>query len=60
MTEYDGDTVDFGAKPTRTDESESDGYGQHGPGFMEAPAQVADAKDLKGAARPAIPGVEED
>jgi len=59
MTEYDGDTIDFGGEPKKTAESEADGFGKHSPGFMEAPAQVADARDVKGAARPAIPGVEE-
>jgi hypothetical protein len=59
MTEYDGDTVEFGAQRTDAAEAESEGHGQKGPGYMEAPAQVADAEDVEGAARPEIPGVSE-
>ncbi len=59
MTEYDSDTVDFGAQPTDVAEAESEGHGQQGPGYREAPAQVADAEDAEGAARPAIPGLSE-
>jgi hypothetical protein len=59
MTEYDADTVDFGAQPKDAAEAESGGYGQSSPGYMEAPAQVADAEGVEGAARPEIPGVSE-
>ena len=30
-----------------------------GPGYMEAPAEVADAEEVEGAVRPQIPGLSE-
>ncbi len=57
MTQNDGDTVDFGAQPADVAEAGSEGHARHAPGYVEAPAQVADAKEVEGAARPAIPGV---
>jgi hypothetical protein len=61
MTEYDGDTVDFGAQPSAAAEAEREGHGLKGPGYMEAPAAAAtaDAEEVEGAVRPHIPGVSE-
>lgn len=59
MTEYDAETVDFGTQSADAVDAESEGHGWNGPGYMEAPAQVADAEDVEGAARPHIPGISE-
>jgi hypothetical protein len=59
MTEYDAETVDFGADPTDAADAESEGHGIKGPGYMEAPAEAPDAEEVEGAARPHIPGVSE-
>lgn len=59
MTEFDGETVDFGADPSDAAEAESEGHGLKGPGYMEAPAEAADAEEVEGAARPQIPGISE-
>ena len=59
MEEYDGETVDFGAKPSAADEAESEGHGMKSPGYMEAPAEAADVEEVEGAVRPQIPGVSE-
>ena len=56
MTEYDAETVDFGAQPADA-EAEQEGHGLKGPGYMESPAQAADAEEVEGAVRPQIPGI---
>jgi hypothetical protein len=59
MTEYDAETVDFGADPSDVADAESEGHGMKGPGYVEAPAEVADAEEVEGAVRPQIPGLSE-
>ena len=61
MTEYDADTVDFGAQPSDAADAESEGNGLRGPGYIEAPAETAtaDAEEVEGAARPHISGASE-
>lgn len=56
MTEYDAETVDFGAQPADA-EAEQEGHGLKRPGYMESPAQAADAEEVEGAVRPQIPGI---
>jgi hypothetical protein len=59
MTEYDAETVDFGAQPADA-EAEQEGHGLKVPGYMESPAQAADAEEVEGAVRPQIPGITKD
>ena len=61
MKEPDGETVDFGAQPSDA-AAESSGHALHRPGYMEAPAQVADAaaEEVEGAVRPQILRISEE
>lgn len=57
MSEYDGQTVDFGERRTATEAgAETSGYAVHRAGYMEAPPQVAGlaAEEVEGEARPQI------
>jgi hypothetical protein len=57
MSEYDGQTVNFGERPTAARASaETSGHAVHFPGYMEAPSQVAGlaAEEVEGEARPQI------